>query len=149
MFELVALLPHLAGLCLERIVLDGDSVTLFLAPTQPTAPCPPCGSRSNRVHERYRRTVVNLPCVGRTLVLRIHVRRFRCHNRDCPQVTFAERLPKLAGVRARRTHGQRAALQDIGFALGGSAGARLARRRGLPASRSTLLRLISSPSASA
>ena len=51
-------------------------------------------------------------------------------------------MPKLVAPYARKTHRLIAALQAIGVALGGQAGARLAHRLGLPASRDTLLRLV-------
>jgi hypothetical protein len=47
-------------------------------------------------------------------------------------------VPKLVAVYARKTCQLVAALQAIGIALGGQAGARLAHRLGLPASRDTL-----------
>lgn len=58
--------------------------------------------------------------------------------RRCPRVIFAERFPNLVATYGRRTLGQRAALKEIAFALGGSAGGRLAS----PVSRATLLRVL-------
>jgi transposase len=139
---LSALFPHLAGLRLEQVTLAGETVTLHLAATARSAPCPVCARRSGRVHSLYHRTVADLPVAGRRLILRLRVRRFRCRARGCPRVIFAERFSALVAVHGRRTRGQRAALEAIAFALGGSGGARLATRLGSPASRATLLRLI-------
>jgi Transposase len=55
---------------------------------------------------------------------------------------FTERLPALVGVDARNIHRLVAALQAIGLALGGQAGARLTTHLRLPASAATLLRLV-------
>ena len=60
----------------------------------------------------------------------------------CPRRIFTERVPELVAPYARKTHRLVAALQAIGVALGGQAGARLAHRLGLPTSRDTLLRLV-------
>lgn len=60
----------------------------------------------------------------------------------CPRKTFRERLPALVAPGARRSHGLRAALEAIGFALGGEAGRRLAATVGMPTSGNTLLRLV-------
>jgi transposase len=65
-----------------------------------------------------------------------------CRNASCPRRIFTERVPELVAVYARKTCRLVAALQAIGMALGGQAGARLAHRLGLPASRDTLLRLV-------
>jgi transposase len=139
---LSTLIPHLAGLRLEHVTLDGETVTLHLAASTRFARCPRCTRRSKRVQSVYHRTVADLPLAGRQLILRLRVRRFRCGARRCPRIIFAERFPKLVAAYGRRSWGQREALEAIAFALGGSAGARLATRLGSPASRATLLRLL-------
>jgi transposase len=140
--SLSSLFPHLAGLRLEQVTLGGETVTLHLAASTRFARCPLCARRSKRVQSIYHRTVADLPLAGRQLVLRLRVRRFRCGVRRCPRAIFAERFPKLVGAYGRRTLGQRAALEAIVFALGGSAGARLATQLGSPVSRATLLRVL-------
>ena len=132
----------MTSLQLEEIRIDANQVTLVVHPTRRAAPCPLCGRRSQRVHSHYERRVADLPWSGRCVVLHIRVRRFRCSTPTCPRQTFAERLPQLGPPRCRRTAGQRRALEQIGGALGGAAGARLAQSLGLPASRATLLRLV-------
>lgn len=140
--SLSSLFPHLAGLRLEQVTLDGETVTLHLAASARFAHCPLWTRRSKRVHSIYHRIVADLPVAGRQLILRLRVRRFRCDARRCPRAIFAERFPKLVAAYGRRTLSQRAALEAIGFALGGSAGARLASRLGSPVGRATLLRVL-------
>jgi transposase len=140
--SLSSLFPHLVGLRLEQVTLDGEMVALHLAASARFARCPLCTRRSKRVQSVYHRTVADLPIAGRQLILRLRVRRFRCGGKRCPRAIFAERFPKLVAAYGRRTLGQRAALEAIAFALGGSAGARLASRLGSPISRITLLRLL-------
>jgi transposase len=115
---------------------------LWLAATRGGARCPLCGRRSRRLHSRYFRTLADSPVAGRAVQLRVQVRRFRCANPACRRRIFAERLPQLAADYARRTHDQRAALTELGFALGGSAGARLGGRLRFVGSRATILRLV-------
>ena len=56
--------------------------------------------------------------------------------------TFAEQVEGLTTAYARRTPLLRGMQEAIALALAGRAGARLAARFGLPAGRSTMLRLI-------
>ena len=140
--SLVTLLPHLVGLHVDWVSVTDEVIALHLASGRSWAACPLCKRRSRRLHGIYERTLADLPVVGRTLMLQLRVRRFRCTNDACPRQIFAERFPGLAGVRVRRTHAQRATLQQIGFALGGSAGARLAGPLGIVGSRSTILRAV-------
>jgi len=62
--------------------------------------------------------------------------------RSCPRRIFTERLPELVAPHGRWSQGLRAAVQQIGFALGGEAGARLAQALGMRTSPDTLLNLI-------
>ena len=140
--SLSSLFPHLAGFRLEQVTLDGETVMLHLAASARFAHCPLCTRRSKRVQSVYHRTVADLPIAGRQLILRLRVRRFRCGGRRCPRAIFAERFPNLVVAYGRRSWAQRAALEAIAFALGGSAGARLASRLGSPAGRATLLRML-------
>lgn len=72
--------------------------------------------------------------------LELHARRFRCENLLCVTSIFCERLPSVVAHYARKTVRLNAALELIGFAMGGEAGARLARELGLIVSPNTLLR---------
>lgn len=74
--------------------------------------------------------------------IRLHVRRLHCDAPDCPRRTFAEQIPDLTWRHGRRTPAARRMLQSIAVALAGRAGARLAARLSVKASRTTLLRLV-------
>lgn len=76
------------------------------------------------------------------MILQIQVRRFRCDNVACTVVTFAEQVDGVTTPHARFTPGLRVLLTEIGLALAGRAGARLAAVLGMPAGRDTLLRLV-------
>jgi transposase len=136
-----ALLPD-ATLRLDDFVLTSNTAVALLVATAPAAPCPRCGTLSDRVHSHYRRTVGDLPCQDRPVVLRLLVRRFRCVDAACSQTIFCERLPTLLRAHARATVRLMDAHRAIGFSLGGEAGARLAERLDMPTSPDTLLRRV-------
>jgi len=95
-----------------------------------------------RQHSSYLRHVQDTP-IGLFIVwLRLKVRRFRCVNLNCKRQTFAEQYPMLVSRRRRRTNRLLMQLMQIGLALGGEAGARLAHNLAMSASASTLLRLL-------
>jgi transposase len=97
---------------------------------------------SSRVHSRYERRLADAAAGGQRVVIRLRVRRFFCGAPDCPACTFAEQVDGLTTAYARRTPLLRGMLEVIALALAGRAGARLAGGFGLPAGRSTMLRLI-------
>jgi transposase len=102
--------------------------------------CPACGTASRRVHSRYRRKLDDLPWEGQPVAILLDVRKFFCVGKGCRQQIFTEQLPGTVARYARRSCRSREALSWFTLALGGRAGARLARRLGLVASRSVLLR---------
>ncbi|WP_342451075.1 transposase family protein [Streptomyces flavochromogenes] len=65
--------------------------------------CPDCGRFADRVHDRYQRTLKDLPLAEQGFVIRLMVRRFICGSADCPRRTFAEPFFRLAAPYARFT----------------------------------------------
>ncbi|WP_406389487.1 transposase family protein [Streptomyces sp. NBC_00211] len=90
------------------------------------AACPDCGRFSDRVHDRYQRRLKDLPLAEQGFLIRLTVRRFICGSVDCPRRTFAEPFSRLAAPHARFTTRLNHALERVGLALAGRAGARLA-----------------------
>lgn len=137
------LLPDPLALCWQGLSITSEQVTIVLKTTGPVAACPVCRQPSRRVHSRYTRVLADLPWQGRPVRLRVQTRRFFCDNQDCPQRTFAERLPpQVADTHARKTGRLVQALREIGFACGGEAGSRLAGHLGTGASADAILRLV-------
>jgi len=94
------------------------------------------------VHSRYERRLADAAIAGAPVEIRLQVRRLFCDVIRCPVHTFAEQIPGLTSKYARRSPLLRRALKKIGLALARRAGARLADRLGLLASRGSVLRLV-------
>lgn len=139
---LQSLLPADAGVRITALTVDSDGVTVALATTGDTSACPQCRSASTAVHARYRRSLIDRPCLGLPVVYAVTVRKFVCRRRDCPQRVFCERLPELTAPHARTTGELADSHRQIGLALGGEAGARLAVQLSVPTSPDTLLRRV-------
>jgi transposase len=92
------------------------------------AGCVRCGQSAVRVYSRYRRQLADAPIEGRPVEIVLQVRGFFCDNTGCSARTFAEQVHRLTTPRARRTGLLRTALEAIGPALAGRAGACLAVR---------------------
>ena len=118
------LFPAVPGLHVDRVRQEEHAVHLYLALTRHSARCPLCRRRSRRVHSSYERCVADLPCGGRTVLLHLRTRRFRCQAAHCRRRIFMERVPELVAPCARRTDRLRESLLRHGFDLGGAPGAR-------------------------
>jgi transposase len=130
------------GIVIDHVRLAAERIILVARSSSDDALCPSCGVRSSRVHSSYPRHLADLPWHGRAIEIELRVRRFRCASVACPCRIFAERLPRVMPLRARRTTRLRSAQQHIGLCAGGEPGSRLARHLAMPVSGDTLLRLI-------
>ncbi|MGW8395864.1 ISL3 family transposase [Streptomyces lydicus] len=131
--------PEIAVVSAEE---HGEAIRLGIRCRTAGALCPGCGVWSSRVHGSYLRFPADLPSAGRNVVLRLHVRRFVCAAPSCERRTFAEQIPGLTRRYSRWTERLRSALAEVGLALAGRAGARIADVFGIAVSRSTVLRLV-------
>ena len=135
-----ALLPSLSEVKLVCLRAQGGGIQMEVETCREFASCPLCGRLSRRVHSRYSRRFGDLPWEGKYVRILLRTRRFFCADETCRRRIFTESLPGTVRRYARRTQRAVEAMDWITHALGGQAGARLARRLGLLASGSTLLR---------
>ncbi len=142
MSVLAKVLPCLTYFRLDEIIIDGDKLIVAGTAKKRSSPCPLCGRRSRSVHSWYLRGVSDLPLARAVIVLRLQVRRFFCRVPSCPRRIFTERLPDFVAPHGRRSNDLRHALQQIGLAVGGEGGARLAQRLGMPTGPTSVLQLI-------
>ncbi|MEV4515199.1 ISL3 family transposase [Dactylosporangium sp. NPDC049525] len=127
---------------IERVERGPGVVVLQARVRSETAVCGGCGVASGRVHGRYRRRLRDAAAGGVGVEVRLWVRRFRCQNVACAAVTFVEQVTGLTRPHRRFTPLLQGLLTQIGLALAGRAGVRLAAAAGLVVSRHTLLRLV-------
>lgn len=93
---------------------------------------------------RYVRQLRDVPVGGLGVVIESCIRRFRCENPACGAVTFTEQIAGLTTPHSRHTPLLGGVLTQIGLALAGRAGARLATAVGLTVGKDTLSRLVRS-----
>ncbi len=138
---LLASILHLpAGILVTSIHPSATEFVVRVACHTPSMPCPECHQPSTRIHGNYQRTVADLPCVGRNVLLMLTVRKFVCNTPTCAQKIFTERLPGLVQSYGRMTGRLIALIQSLGLVAGGQMGTRQAERSGIATTPSTLLR---------
>ena len=137
-------LPLPEGMVIGQVEITPTQLTVEVLSTQPCARCPGCGTRSDAVHCQYQRTVHDVPCGGRHVVLRLRVRKVVCRNALCPRKVFAERLPELVQPWARVSDRLLEELKAIGLSASAEVSERLAPRLGMRVKAPTLLRYLRS-----
>src|SRR5258708_19819373 len=97
-------LPLPEGIAIAFIHPEADSVVVHITCHLPISHCPGCGHPSERIHGSYVRTVADLPCGGRRVILKFSVRKFVCGTSTCPRRIFTERLSALVQYFAPMTN---------------------------------------------
>jgi hypothetical protein len=139
---LAELLPHLAGVVVDRVERVGGEVRIWARAADTQVCCPGCGVASGRVYSRYERRLADAALGGLRVEIRLRVRLLVCQAADCEVRRFAEQVPELTFRYGRRSLLLVEMLQALGLALAGRAAARLAGQLGVLISRSTMLRLV-------
>ncbi len=135
-------LPLPEGMLIDRVEQTDCQLTVTVVSTRAEAACPGCGCPSDHVHSQYQRTVSDVPCGGRTVVLRLCVRKFFCLRLSCQRKVFAERLPDLVQPWARVSNRLVEELKAIGLAASAEVSERLTPRLGMHVKAPTLLRYL-------
>src|ERR1035437_4797866 len=135
---LPVLLPDSARLSVESVRQTEGAIVIGACSTAETATCPACGVCSSRVHSQYGRTLRDLSYQGARVEIQLRSRRFYCRSPGCHRKIFTERFPILTAVHGRQTGRHRESLKQIGYALGGEAGFRLASQLGIASSPDTI-----------
>ncbi len=138
---LLSSILHLpAGITITSVHPSTTELVICVACHVPSMQCPDCHQPSTRIHGNYERTVADLPCAGRTVLLLLTVRKFVCSTSSCQRNIFTERLPGLVCSYGRMTPRLIALVQSLGLVAGGQMGTRQADRTGIATTPSTLLR---------
>jgi transposase len=138
LFSRVFHLP--AEITITSVDPSPTELVIGVACQAPRMECPECHQPSARMHGSYQRTVADLPCAGRNVILALTVRKFVCTMPTCSRKIFTERLPGLVESYARMTSRLTALVQALGLVAGGQMGTRQADRTGIATTPSTLLR---------
>src|SRR5580692_6357514 len=80
-----------AGVVLDTVTTGDDGILIAAHSAAHDAACPDCGTASAQILSRCERRLLDLPSHGRSVHLRIQVRRFR-GNRDGQRRIFSEPL---------------------------------------------------------
>lgn len=139
---LALLLPYLAVTAVDRAVISGDLVSIWVRAAADGAACPGCGTWCTKVRDRYSRRLRDTAAGGRPVLIWLLVRLLRCGNAECPKGSFAEQPAGLATPYARRTPLLERELTAVAVALAGRAGSRLAAVLAVQVSRHTLIRML-------
>src|SRR5271170_5136317 len=140
---LLSSILHLpAGITITSVHPSATDLLIRLVCCSSSMPCPECHQLSDRIHSNYQRTVGDLPCAGRNVILALTLRKFVCTTPTCSHQIFTERFVGLVESYGRMTSRLIALVQALGLGAGGQMGTRLADRTAIATTPSSLLRYL-------
>ena len=138
-------LLQLPGFTLDQIEYPTTQSLIISASSQTQQTwCPVCQTESSHQHSTYIRMPKGLPWGKYSVRFRLTVRRFFCHNPDCPKVTFAEQFPQIILPHAQRTNSMTKLLRAIAFEASAESASRITKHIHMATSPDTILRILRS-----
>lgn len=123
-----------------KVLVEPDSVHLYVQCCNIHGICPYCGTVSHKVHSKYYRTIVDLPILGKTVILHMESRKFFCSNEECKKKTFAEQPGNEVFRYRRRTRRCEILVTRQGLYSSSNKAKTLLNTIGVPLCNTTVLR---------
>ncbi|UKJ06195.1 ISL3 family transposase [Solitalea lacus] len=136
------ILPANVQLKADAISSEPGVLHICASVCQPCSTCPICSKKSNRIHSRYSRKLLDLPVSGHLARVKLKARKYFCDNPACHRKIFTERFDSEIKPYYRRMLRSNDLLARMALELGGNTGATISRYVGIPVSPSTVLRVV-------
>lgn len=88
---------------IQSAVLNEDVVHIMAKSTTHNSRCPYCGCESSDYHSTYKRTIQDLPILGKRTILNLKVHKYYCNNKECEKKEFCETLDNFCDSQRRMT----------------------------------------------
>ncbi len=125
---------------LNRIEYTNTTVWIYASIKANRSRCPNCGKFSKKIHDRYIRTISDLPVFQHRTIIRLKIRKFKCGNTRCKRKVFSEQIPAILRY-SRRTNRVLGILDSLAIELTGKLGSILSKQLFITVSCSTITRI--------
>jgi len=116
------------GLIVNNIDCSHSLVKIYASIKAKRAKCPVCEKRSNKIHDRYTRTISDLPVFQNKTTIFLKTRKFKCQNPQCDRKVFSEQTPYILRY-SRRTKRVSKILDSLSIELTGKLGSMLSEQQ--------------------
>ena len=128
------------GLIVNNIDCSHSLVKIDASIKSKRAKCPVCEKHSNKIHDRYTRTISDLPVFQNKTTIFLKTRKFKCQNPQCDRKVFSEQTPYILRY-SRRTRRVSRILDSLSIELTGKMGSTLSEQLLISVSKSTITRM--------
>ena len=104
--------------------------------------CPNCHQISNHYHGTYKRSVQDLPILGKNTSVIITAHEYECQNAECPTKTIVERYDHFLGYYGRFTERCEDFIATLALETSCEGASRICRYLGIQVSGDTIIRIL-------
>lgn len=130
------------SLQLTQIHESEETLTIHLKSITTSCDCPYCQSVSTHYHGTHRRTVQDLPILGKSVLLKLTTHEYKCLNSACSMSTFSESFGHFLNARSRMTERCQSFICALALETSGEGCARICHQMGINISGDTVIRLL-------
>jgi transposase len=106
--------------------------------------CPKCEKEAEKQHGTYKRTVQDLPILGKNVKLEINSYEYYCSNAECGQKIFIEEYDGFLSKYDRMTRRCEDLIRVLGMETSSEGASKICQSMGIKVSGDTIIRLIKS-----
>lgn len=121
---------------------DEHAIVIHLKSITSACECPNCQMVSTHYHGTHRRTVQDLPILGKNVQLKIKAHEYKCLNSDCSVTTFSETFVHFLDARSRMTERCQSFICALALETSAEGCAKICHQMGLIISGDTVIRLL-------
>jgi len=119
-----------------------DKIIVELKSKTKSQTCSKCGRESSQYHSTYMRKIIDLPILGKSVILLVTAYKYYCHNNNCDQKVFCEELSGFTGKRRRMTARCEDLVKTIALNTSCEAASMICKHMGVPISGDTIIRIL-------
>lgn len=130
------------SLQLTQIIDSKDTLIIRLKSITTSCECTHCQTVSTDYHGTHRRTVQDLPILGKSVLLKLTTHEYKCLNPACSVTTFSESFNHFLDARSRMTERCQTFICALALETSGDGCARICHQMGINISGDTVIRLL-------
>lgn len=119
-----------------------DKIVIVLKSRTKSQKCPKCGFESVDYHSTYTRKIIDLPVLGKSILLLVTAYKYNCNNATCEQKVFCEELGGFTGRYRRMTSRCEELAKTIALNTSCEAASIICKYMGIQISGDTIIRIL-------
>lgn len=130
------------SLKITKITEEKNQIKIELKSQKHSHKCRRCGEEMGNYHATYRRTVQDLPILGKSVILKVTAYKYYCKNTECETKSFTEEYDDFIGKSKRMTRRCEELIKTVAVETNCESAARICGEIGIKVSGDTIIGML-------